>query len=421
MHGVSVIIPVFNNWDLTASCLRSLQAAPPEAEFEVLVVDNASSDATASLLTGFGADVFGERFRPLVNAENRNFAGACNQGAQAARHEHCFFLNNDTRLTQGWHAPLANRLEEEPGLGGIGPLLLYDDGTVQHLGAGVYPDRGIGHYYSRIPGTHALAKKRRTLRYITAAALLMRRDVFLETGGFCEEFINGLEDVDLCWRLGQGGYHVSVEPDSVIYHLEGQSRGREQTAPTGNVAVLDRRCPTFRQPEFHRIAAQDGYEPYFDMFFATLLRPTRERLERYSALLPTASAATLRAILGREIYWQEGWHRLAALLEAEPGAQGGAEAALACLLECSRFFPTPETISAAGICAGRSGRLDLAAESAASLARARALLEQPEFFHSKYERILATAEHLKDPLLLRMIRQWRSDFGPHVLPVLRPE
>lgn len=420
MHAVSVIIPVFNNWDLTAACLQSLRAAPPDADFEVLVVDNASRDATAGLLPGFGADLFGERFRPIVNAENRNFAGACNQGAHAARHAHCFFLNNDTRLTTGWHAPLAGRLEEEPGLGGIGPLLLYDDNTVQHLGAGVYPDRGLGHYYARIPGTHPLAKKRRTLRYITAAALLMRRNVFLETGGFCEEFVNGLEDVDLCWRLGQAGYHVSVEPDAVVYHLEGQSRGRDQAAPTGNVPVLDRRCPTLRQPEFHHIAAHDGYEPYFDMFFATLLRPARERLERYAALLPTASVAALRAILGREIYWEEGWHRLAALLAAEQGAHGGPEAALACLLECSRFFPTPEIIGAAGMYAGRCGRLDLAAESAASLARARSLLEQPEFFQRKYERILATAEQLNDRLLLRMIRQWRNDFGPQILSVPTP-
>ena len=126
----SVIIPVFNKWELTANCLRSLREHTRDCDIEVIVVDNGSSDETAGDLPSLGGELFGRRFLPIRFEENRNFGPACNAGARAASAPLVFFLNNDTVLTPGWAPPLLQALAEDPSLGGVGPLLLYEDETV---------------------------------------------------------------------------------------------------------------------------------------------------------------------------------------------------------------------------------------------------------------------------------------------------
>ncbi len=406
MQPVSLVIPVYNNWELTRDCLLSLRACPPGTALEVLVVDNASQDATRTELEPLGRELFGEGFRALVNPENRNFAGAANQGAWAARYPHVFFLNNDTRLTPGWYAPLSSRLENEPDLGGVGPLLAFEDESVQHLGAAVYPDRGLGHFYAGIPISHALARKRRRLRYCTAAALLMRRDQFLEMGGFYEGFVNGLEDVDLCWRLGRAGYALSVEPTALVYHLESRSRGLGRGG-SDNVPLLDARCPDLRRPEFHHIALADGYEPYLGLFFETFLRPETGRRRRYAELADRADAAALRAVLKRELYWQEGWHALAGIRERDEGP----EAALETLLEGCALIPSLESVARVAECAARAGRAEVAAEYGALLGEARRLAGDRAFLQRKFDRLLETARDLDDTGLLRLLRLWHAAYG----------
>ncbi|MCC8193289.1 MAG: glycosyltransferase family 2 protein, partial [Deltaproteobacteria bacterium] len=255
---VSIIIPVYNKWQLTAACLRSLYTHAPRRPFEVIVVDNASRDATVGELPILGYELFGDGFRRIRNADNRNFAGACNQGARAASHEFLFFLNNDTLLTPAWDSPLFAALADDPGLGAVGPLLLFENGTVQHAGVAVQPDRSIRHFYGGIPGLHPLAQKRRKLAFITAAALLIRKKDFFAAGAFYEGYVNGFEDIELCYRLRQAGFTLSVIPESVICHLDGGTRREDPDAPR-NAPLLSRRCPALRKPEFHRIALEDGY------------------------------------------------------------------------------------------------------------------------------------------------------------------
>ncbi|WP_338666564.1 glycosyltransferase [Pseudodesulfovibrio methanolicus] len=119
----NVIIPVLNKFFLTRDCLRSLRRHAPEQDMEVLVEDNGSADATAAGLDPLGAELFGDRFRAIHLAENRNFAPACNLGAREAGGRHRFFLNNDTVLPPGWYPPLLEALRG--GCGAAGPLLMY--------------------------------------------------------------------------------------------------------------------------------------------------------------------------------------------------------------------------------------------------------------------------------------------------------
>lgn len=405
-NGISIIIPVFNKWELTAACLRSLRKHAPESAFEVLVIDNASQDATAERLAPLGKELFPESFTLIRNAENKNFAGACNQGASASRCGLLFFLNNDTLLTPGWDTPLTRALCEDPALAAVGPLLLYGDGTVQHLGAAVYPDRSIHHFYQGIPGGHPLARKRRQLNFITAAALLIRKEAFLRAGAFYEGYSNGLEDVELCYRLRRLGFSLAVVPESTVYHLEGQPRGTAP-APARNAPVLRQRCPDLRQPEFHHIALADGYVPFFGLFFETFLRPAPERVETFSEAAFQADETALGRVLEQEIFWREGYQTLAGIREQS----GKPDEALALLCACSQWYPAVEILESVVRLAQKTGNVRLTREYAHLLEQARATLRDTHFFRVRFQTITETAKALEDDVLAKMIKLWRKTYG----------
>lgn len=158
---------------------------------EVIVVDNASTDGTASKLEPFGRGLFGDAFRAIRNSENINFCPAYNLGAKAATAPLMFFLNNDTIATTGWLPPLLAGMEK-PGVGAVGPLLLYENRTVQHLGV-AFSTTGISHLYSGFPENHPAVGRKRKLQAITGAAMLLRKELFFEVGAFHEGTATGLK------------------------------------------------------------------------------------------------------------------------------------------------------------------------------------------------------------------------------------
>jgi cellulose synthase/poly-beta-1,6-N-acetylglucosamine synthase-like glycosyltransferase len=195
----SIIIPVFNKLDLTRQCLTTLASLTTMPEYEVIVVDNASSDVTVEFLAELGGDV-----QVIRNPENYGFAVACNQGAKAARGEFLLFLNNDTIPTEGWLNALVDEIECHPDVAVVGSKLLYEDGTIQH--AGVAFSRIVFtpyHIYRKFPADSPMVNRRREFQCVTAACMLVRRNVFEQVGQFDEGFKNGFEDVDLC-RLPSG-------------------------------------------------------------------------------------------------------------------------------------------------------------------------------------------------------------------------
>lgn len=108
---ISVIIPVFNNWNLSQECLLSLAKTTENEDIEVIVVDNASTDATRNECSSFGENLFPERFFYFRQDENRNYAGANNIAAAQARGNFLFLLNNDTIAQDGWLPPLRKAME----------------------------------------------------------------------------------------------------------------------------------------------------------------------------------------------------------------------------------------------------------------------------------------------------------------------
>jgi GT2 family glycosyltransferase/cytochrome c-type biogenesis protein CcmH/NrfG len=250
----SIIIPVFNKLDLTRQCLTTLASLTTMPEYEVIVVDNASTDGTAEFLAELGGDV-----QVIRNPENYGFAVACNQGASAARGEFLLFLNNDTIPTEGWLNALVDEVERYADVGVVGSKLLYEDGTIQH--AGVAFSRIVFtpyHIYRKFPSDSPMVNRRREFQCVTAACMLVRREVFAQVGQFDEGFKNGFEDVDLCLKIREQGWHIVYRPDSVVYHLESQTPGRK-THDTDNARrLLERWSHKWWIPDEDALYLSDG-------------------------------------------------------------------------------------------------------------------------------------------------------------------
>lgn len=217
----SVIIPAFNKAELTHQCLCAISSSSDPVPVEVIVVDNASTDGTPAVLARF------PWVRVIRNSENLGFARACNQGARMARGRYVVFLNNDTIPLHGWLEPLVREAEADPRVGMVGSKLLYEDGTIQHAGVVFARQSRIPyHPYRFLPSAATCVNRRREMQAVTAACVLLPRDLFLSMDGFCEDYQNGWEDLDLCVRMRLKKHTIIYQPASVLYHLESQSPGR---------------------------------------------------------------------------------------------------------------------------------------------------------------------------------------------------
>ena len=232
----SIIIPVWNKVELTQQCLQALAAVTAGPTFEVIIVDNGSNDETFEFLQSLGGDL-----RIIRNQDNLGFAKACNQGARAARGRYLVFLNNDTIPTEGWLNALVTEVERHADVAVVGSKLLYEDDTVQHAGV-VFSREGLTpyHLYQGSHRDHPAVNRRRTFQSVTAACMLIRREIFETAGGFDEGFQNGFEDVDLCLKVRDKGWLIVYQPLSVLYHLESQTPGRKNHEQANALRFISR-------------------------------------------------------------------------------------------------------------------------------------------------------------------------------------
>ncbi len=267
MTPVSIIIPAWNLWHLTKQCLESiatsLTADGLHGMVEVIVVNNGSTDDTNDVLPPTLDGLFGEHGKEVRLTENMGFSKGCNAGAAAANHPLLFFLNNDTLVTRGFLPPLVHALETEKSVGAVGPLLLYLNDTVQHVGIAFTPTSAPRHFYELFPASHPLIHKKRRLQAITGAALLTPAALFMECGCFYEAYINGYEDIDLCTQIRKKKLFSMCIPQSHVYHLCSQSPGRFDH-DTHNSTLITHRCAPHIAPDIHKILMQDGFTPMLD-------------------------------------------------------------------------------------------------------------------------------------------------------------
>ncbi|AWM36543.1 N-acetylglucosaminyl-diphospho-decaprenol L-rhamnosyltransferase [Gemmata obscuriglobus] len=222
---VSIIIPFRDRPELLRNCLRSLRRSTYK-KTEVVLVDNGSEDPrTARLLAGISA----QRNIKLVRCDEPfNFSRLCNLGVRKATGDHLVFLNNDTEvITRRWLERMLV-LAADPAVGAVGATLLYPDRTIQHAGLFPRSDGAWVHPYRGEPaeavGENGELRVMRIVPAVTAACLLVRRDVFESANGFDEDLQDSLNDADLCRRLGAAGRVTVITPHAKLFHYEGLSR-----------------------------------------------------------------------------------------------------------------------------------------------------------------------------------------------------
>ena len=226
---VSIVIPVFNQLLMTLECLAAMLRHPQRTPYEVIVVDDCSSDLTASMLPTMAG------IRYLRNAENQGYLLSCNRALTHARGEFVHFLNNDTQVQAGWLDALINRMVLSPRAAVVGSMLLFPDGTLQEAGAMLVrpSDPAWGRLVGQLIGMkqsplHPDYRHAREVEYCSGASLLVRRSLLLSLGGLDVRFAPAyFEDADLAYAARAAGWQVYIEPRSkVVHHLSATTQAR---------------------------------------------------------------------------------------------------------------------------------------------------------------------------------------------------
>lgn len=232
---LSVIVPVHGKWEYTRACLASIERHRPDVPFEVLVVDDASPDRTAELVSASPG------VRLVRTERNLGFVGACNLGASHARGAYLLFLNNDTEVRAGALDALVAAADSDAEIGLVGAMLVYPDGRLQESGGIIWAD-GSGWNYGRDQdATAPRFQVRRDVDYCSGAAILVRREVFERVGGFDQRYAPAYyEDTDLAFAIRASGYRCIVEPRAVVMHHEGVSHGTDRATGVKRYQEINR-------------------------------------------------------------------------------------------------------------------------------------------------------------------------------------
>ncbi len=219
---VSIVIPVWNNWPFTFNCLDSILENTNEVPYEVIVVDNGSSDETPFMLKKVN------NIKLINNSTNIGFVDACNMGAKVCNGKYILMLNNDTQVTKGWLGSMVELVERDKSIGMGGAKLIYPDGKLQEAGGIVWNDPvNLAWNYGRYddPGKCEYNYVKQ-VDYCSAACLLIKKELFERIGLFDQRFAPAyFEDTDLAFSVRKLGYKVMYQPKSEVVHFEGTTAG----------------------------------------------------------------------------------------------------------------------------------------------------------------------------------------------------
>ena len=230
---VSLIIPTRDRLALLRPCIDGLLHRTDYPDLEIVIVDNESREPETLAYLGALADTRGVR---VIRVEGAfNFSRLNNEGVKAASGTVVGLVNNDIEVIESkWLREMVSHAAR-PGVGAVGAMLLYPDDTIQHAGVILGIGGVAGHIYKRLSRGHAgdfgRAALVQNLSAVTAACLVVRRDLYVETGGLNDvDLPVAFNDIDLCLRLRERGYLNLWTPFAKLYHLESASRGPDDTA-----------------------------------------------------------------------------------------------------------------------------------------------------------------------------------------------
>ena len=244
---VSIIIPTKDLADTLDTCLKSIFTLTTYPNYEVIVIDNGSTEATTAQCLDYWQSQQPERFHYYGYDIPFNYSQINNYGVSKAQGDYLLFLNNDTEvISADWVEAMVEQAQRES-IGAVGGLLLYPDDTIQHAGVilGLFDLAGHGHqnYQAGEPGYISQIVSTNNYSAVTAACMMCRRDVFEAVGGFETQLAIAFNDVDFCLKLVSQGYRNVYLPHVVLYHYESKSRGYEdnpekQARFAGEVAYM---------------------------------------------------------------------------------------------------------------------------------------------------------------------------------------
>jgi len=219
---VSIIIPVYNQWEYTYSCLQSILENNQSIEYEVIVADDVSIDETVNIKK------YIENIKVVRNESNLGFLRNCNNAARHAKGKYIVFLNNDTNVQKDWLRYLVELIERDPNIGMVGSKLVYPDGRLQEAGGIIWNDAS-GWNYGRLDDPEKPEYNYvKEVDYISGASIMIRSSLWTTIGGFDERYVPAyFEDSDLAFEVRKRGYKVVYQPKSVIVHFEGISHGTD--------------------------------------------------------------------------------------------------------------------------------------------------------------------------------------------------
>ncbi len=234
---VSVVVVNWNRRQLLKACLASL-ARQQDAAFEVIVVDNASTDGSLEMIGRDFPPGGPLRLKLIRNAENRGFCAANNQGIGAAEGEFVALLNNDAEAEPGWLAALTRAFEGRPDVGmAAAKILVHEDPRrIDKAGHLIYPDgqncgRGTGEI------DHGQYDQAEDILWPDGCAALFRREMLDQIGGFDEDFFIFGDDAELGMRARIAGWRCIYVPQAVVRHHRG---GAVKVASTGRLVLIER-------------------------------------------------------------------------------------------------------------------------------------------------------------------------------------
>ncbi|MDB8545132.1 glycosyltransferase [Turicibacter sanguinis] len=219
---VSIIIPVYNQFDYTYSCLKAIKENTKNVTYEIIIGDDVSNDETVNIFD------YAENIKVNRHEKNTGFLMNCNDAAQVAIGKYVLFLNNDTNVQEDWLEPLVSLIESDEKIGMVGSKLVYLNGKLQEAG-GIIWDDASGWNYGRLDDPNKPEYNYvKEVDYISGACIMLSMKLWKEIGGFDQRFIPAYyEDTDLAFEVRKRGLKVVYQPKSMVVHFEGISNGTD--------------------------------------------------------------------------------------------------------------------------------------------------------------------------------------------------
>ena len=255
-QSVSIIIPFKDRIELLEKVLRSIKEKTKHPNYEIILMDNNSIEKnTKTFLKKISTT---PNIRILKASYEFNFSKLMNEGVSHSEADYIVLLNNDIEIiSKGWLTSLVQNCDKDVGC--IGPLLIYEDGSIQHVGI-VIPDwepiyvQNL-HPVDSIPNLG----KMKEFQAITGACMFMKRDIYIATGGMDENLPVTLNDVDFCLTMREMGYKIVLDTHLQMIHHKSLSRGKHDAASNSKRSVKEKSY--FKKKWSNSLTSKDPFYP----------------------------------------------------------------------------------------------------------------------------------------------------------------